>query len=46
MLWFNRSIKRFFFVIKDTKKKQYDKGNEGLAQVAQRDGGCSIPGDI
>ena len=28
------------------KKKLYDEGSEALEQVAQRFGGCPIPGDI
>ena len=27
------------------KKKYYDKGDEALEQVAQRCGGCRVPGD-
>lgn len=35
-----------FFHNKGYKEKKCDKGDNAPAQVAQRDGGCSVPGDI
>ena len=39
-------IKRGEIQIGQKEKSFYSKGGEALAQVAQRGGGCPIPGDI